>query len=291
MSITVFYSSHMVADSQGYSPSAAKPAQVLQSWQQMGYPLEILAPEPVSREQLYLAHDRVFVDGVLDGQQANGFGNRSKEVAASLPYTSGSMLAAARAALANGKGAVSPSSGFHHAGHNFAGGFCTFNGLMVTIMVLLSEGALKRVAILDLDEHWGNGSDDIIKKRNLADVVEHHSAAIDRRQAESWLLRLPELVTRLTQGCDLLIYQAGADSHVNDPLGGYLNTDQMKRRDELVFTTAQALGVPVAWNLAGGYQRGADGGIRPVLDLHDNTLDAFARITLGLKPNLKSTAT
>lgn len=85
MSIPVFYSSRMVADSQGYSPSAAKPAQVLQSWQQMGYPLEILAPEPVSREQLYLAHDRVFVDGVLDGQQANGFGNRSKEVAASLP--------------------------------------------------------------------------------------------------------------------------------------------------------------------------------------------------------------
>ena len=30
------------------------------------------------------------------------------------------------------------------------------------------------------------------------------------------------------------------------------------------------------WNLAGGYQRDAGGGIRPVLDIHDNTLVAFA---------------
>jgi hypothetical protein len=34
--------------------------------------------------------------------------------------------------------------------------------------------------------------------------------------------------------------------------------------------------IPVAWNLAGGYQRDAAGTIRPVLTIHDNTLHAFA---------------
>ena len=286
MSIPVFYTPNMVADSLAYSPSAAKPAQVMQSWLELGYPLDVLTPEAVTREQLYLAHDRHFIDGVLDCKQSNGFGNRSQEVADSLPYTSGSMLAAARHALANGKGAVSPSSGFHHAGHDFAGGFCTFNGLMVTVMALFAESRIRRVAILDLDMHWGNGTDDIIQRLGLRDSVRHHSSAPHRSRADAWLLKLPSVVTELTDGCDLLIYQAGADSHIDDPLGGYLSTEQMKRRDELVFSTAKALGVPVVWNLAGGYQRTADGGIRPVLDLHDNTLTAFAEITMELEPSL-----
>lgn len=91
MSIHVFFSSKMVADSQGYSPSAAIPALVVQSWLELGYPINVIEPAPVTRDQFYLAHDQQFVDGVLDGVQANGFGNRSKEVAASLPYTAGSM--------------------------------------------------------------------------------------------------------------------------------------------------------------------------------------------------------
>lgn len=282
MSLPVFYTPLMVADSQGYSPSAVKPALVMQSWLQLGYPIQVLEPAPVTRDQLYLAHDRQFIDAVLDGVQANGFGNRSREVAVSLPFTSGSMLAAARCALSNRKGAISPSSGFHHAGYDFAGGFCTFNGLMVTTMVLLNEDSIKRVSILDLDMHWGNGTDDIIQRLGLNDAVNHYSSAPRRSQSEAWLQQLPELVTNLTKNTDLLIYQAGADSHVDDPLGGYLDTEQMQRRDELVFATAKKLGVPVAWNLAGGYQRTRDGGIRPVLDLHDNTLKAFARITMEM---------
>jgi hypothetical protein len=51
----------------------------------------------------------------------------------------------------------------------------------------------------------------------------------------------------------------------------------MRLRDDTVFKAARNGGVPVAWNLAGGYQRLSDGSIRPVLDLHDNTLKAFAQ--------------
>jgi acetoin utilization deacetylase AcuC-like enzyme len=65
-----------------------------------------------------------------------------------------------------------------------------------------------------------------------------------------------------------LLYQAGADPHIADPLGGWLTTAQLRERDRLVFTRCKALGLPVAWNLAGGYQNP----LRKVLDIHDNTM-------------------
>src|SRR5439155_18554616 len=125
----------MVADSESFSPSARKPVEVVASWRALGVQFEIVAPDPVTIEQLALAHDRIFVEAVLAGKRNNGFGNRSRAVAASLPYTSGSMVAAARVAIESDSVAVAPCSGFHHAGYERASGFCTFNGLMITACV------------------------------------------------------------------------------------------------------------------------------------------------------------
>jgi acetoin utilization deacetylase AcuC-like enzyme len=69
-----------------------------------------------------------------------------------------------------------------------------------------------------------------------------------------------------------VLYQAGADIHVNDPLGGLLTTDQMRQRDRSVFANCARLRLPLVWNLAGGYRRDDKGGIEPVLALHRNTL-------------------
>ena len=69
--------------------------------------------------------------------------------------------------------------------------------------------------------------------------------------------------------CDIVLYQADADPHVDDLLGGWLTTDQLKIRDHLVFLEALKLGLPVAWNLAGGYQQP----LRRVLDIHDQTME------------------
>ena len=73
MQIPVFYSEQMVADSMGFSPSAGKPTEVVQSWQALGLPLQILPPTPASRTQLERAHERWYVQGVLDGSIQNGF--------------------------------------------------------------------------------------------------------------------------------------------------------------------------------------------------------------------------
>jgi acetoin utilization deacetylase AcuC-like enzyme len=278
MQLSVFYTDAMVADASSFSPSAGKPIEVLKSWRALGYPLEIISPEPVTASLLKLAHDPEFVDDLLAGKRNNGFGNRLPGVAASLPYTSGALLAAARHAIANKAGAIAPCSGFHHAGYDFAGGYCSFNGLMVTAAVLLAEGVVKKIGIIDFDQHWGNGTADIINRLGLSDTVVHYSPtnAFGRAtRATAFLDAIPALLD-IFSDCDLILYQAGADPHIDDPLGGWLTTEQLAQRDQLVFSGLRQRRIPVAWVLAGGYQRDAAGSLRPVLDIHDNTLRAFA---------------
>ncbi len=268
--IPVFFHSNQVAPADIASPSPYKPGLVVADWQARGFPIRIEAPSPVSRDQLALAHERGFIDGVLDLAIDNGFGNRSEKVAASLPWTSGSLLCAAREALANRQVAVSPTSGFHHACYGRAGGYCTFNGLMVAAVALLRDGAVRRIGILDCDFHYGNGTDDIIHRLSLRDHVRHATAGHGYpMRAEAFLAQLPRLVAGFAD-CDLLIYQAGADPHVNDPLGGFLTTEQLMERDRIVFRSTALHGIPVAWNLAGGYQDPVD----KVVRIHANTMQA-----------------
>lgn len=280
MQLTFHYTDHMVAEAGSYSPSASKPAQVMASWARLGWPMQIVEPLPVTEAQLCLAHDSDMVRGVLSCEKANGFSNRNSKVADSLPYTSGAMLSAARQALENGCGAIAPCSGFHHAGFDFVGGFCTFNGLMVTAQVLLKEGKVKRVGILDFDQHWGDGTADIIERLNLSGQIVHYSPCHDYgrpHRAGAFVADIPKLLQAFAD-CDLVLYQAGADPHIDDPLGGWLTTLELFNRDKQVFRTLRKMGIPVAWNLAGGYQRDSSGGIRPVLDIHDNTLKAYAAV-------------
>jgi acetoin utilization deacetylase AcuC-like enzyme len=277
--IPVFYTPKMVAESGCESPSAAKPTPVVASWRQQ-FPVEVIEPAPVTVEELARAHDRQFVEDVVACRRDNGFGNTSRDVARSLPYTTGSMLSAARHAIKTGGAAVAPCSGFHHATWDKCMGFCTFNGLMVTALALLEEG-VKRVGILDLDMHYGNGTDHIIGKLGLSDTtICHFTSGKDylfpAQAREFFNVRLPKELERMA-ACDVVLYQAGADPHVDDPHGGWLTTDELQRRDRVVFEALRSAKVPVAWNLAGGYQRDRDGGIRKVLAIHDNTMRECAR--------------
>lgn len=279
-SIPVFYSEKMVANTDSYSPSAAKPKAVVLAWKQLGLPVTLIEPTAANRKQLELAHDDIYVADVLNCATKNGFGNCSLEVAQSLAFTSGAMLAAAREALANGRVAVAPCSGFHHAGYDYGGGFCTFNGLMVTAKTLLDEGLVNRIGILDLDQHWGDGTQDIIKRLGVKEKIRHYHPTMDFRgsyDAHRFLESLSGIVAGFSD-CDLVLFQAGADPHIADPQGGWLTTDELQRRDRLVFEGLSTLDIPVAWNLAGGYQRAKDGSIRPVIEIHENTMKECVRV-------------
>jgi acetoin utilization deacetylase AcuC-like enzyme len=279
--IPVFYTPKMVADSESMSPSAAKPAKVVDSWLKQ-FPVEVIEPSPASRYEIARAHDPKWVDKVLACEADNGFANRSPAVAASLPYTSGAMLSAARHAIQTGKVAAAPCSGFHHAEHARPMGFCTFNGLMVTALALRAEGLAKTVGILDLDMHYGNGTDHILNKVGNDDKwCRHFTAGLTieypTQVKEFFADWLPNALLSLA-GCDVVLYQAGADPHIMDPFGGWMETDEMRLRDAIVFDSLSRNGVPVVWNLAGGYQVKPDGSIPAVLEIHDNTMRECVRV-------------
>lgn len=258
----------MVADSGGFSPSAAKPAAVVKAWTDTKMPIAIREPLVATFPMLYAAHDPHFVREVMDGTRPNGHGNTSGFLAATLPHTCGAMVSAVREAVSNGKGAAAPVSGFHHAGYDYTGGFCTFNGLMVAAM----DVPELEVGILDFDMHYGNGTDNIILTLDQGSRITHYTQGKykDPEDAEDWLRKLPRLLERF-EFCDVVLYQAGADPHIKDPLGGWLTTDQLFLRDLIVFKKLRDMQVPVAWNLAGGYQSDFD----KVVEVHVNTMRAF----------------
>ncbi len=272
--LAVFYSDDCVAESGSFSPSAGKPRLVVAAWRTAGLPLELRPVEPVSVGDLCAVHDAAYVRGVLEGRIDNGFGNRRADVARSLPYTSGALLCAARHALTAGV-ACAPVSGFHHAHAARAGGFCTFNGLVVTAARLLKDHTVRRMMILDLDMHYGDGTDELLSRLELVDRVENVTFGewfADPEEGEAYLARLEREVARFPD-FDLVLYQAGADVHVEDPLGGVLTTAQMRRRDQMVFRASAATGVPIAWNLAGGYQAP----VEKVIALHTQTMRECVR--------------
>lgn len=294
MRIPVFYMPEMVAsDNTSFSHSAGKPVEVVDSWlKAFGDRIEVCEFPPATREQLHAVHNPRFVDEVLACRASNGFGNRLPSVAASLPYTSGSMLAAAREAVENGKVACSTSSGFHHASYDNCFGFCTFNGLMVAAKALLDDKRAESIGILDYDAHWGNGTDAICKKlfdldsasprlfkqvAVLDDSVIHshfqrkvvHRTSNAHMSGPAFLDSIEDDFSAMRE-CDLILYQAGADMHCDDPVGGFTGctTTVLRQRDARVFELAKLNQTPIAWNLAGGYQTP----LRKVLDIHDNTM-------------------
>ena len=285
--IPIFYTPEQTAHGcESFSPSAGKPEKVVESWGGLCYqkgqhfPLETMYFKPLTMTQISLAHDPAYVRKVLRGERSNGFGNTNEEVARSLPFTTGSLANAALHVFKNGGVAVSPTSGFHHANYDQGGGFCTFNGLVIAAQMLRLKGA-RKVGILDCDMHYGDGTDQIIKQLDIAGSVRHWTFGaeqITKLTAQDWLEALPKIVSCFDD-CDVLLYQAGADPHIDDPLGGVLTSAQMAQRDRIVFQICKKLEIPLVWNLAGGYQKP----LRKVLDLHDATMTECVEVYLDEK--------
>lgn len=203
----------------------------------------------------------------------------------------GAMVDAAREALISKKPTCALVSGFHHAGYRqwkALGYFCTFNGLLVAAFKILNENhGVNNVAIIDCDQHWGNGTDDILselyltKSSTITHITfgERFSRPHHANQYLTWLQKDNHVENTLkANNCDLIIYQAGADVHVNDPYGGVLTTEQIAERDNLMFSIAKRLNIPIAWDLAGGYQIDKDGKIDEVIKIHLNTFQECQKV-------------
>jgi acetoin utilization deacetylase AcuC-like enzyme len=288
--LPVFYDSRMAAEADTYSPHVGKARRVVDDWKASGLLIRVEAAARASELAMSQAHRPGRVERLLRCEEDNGFGDRSTDVAAALPWSVGSMMSAAIFAAGSTdypQVACSPSSGFHHAGHDYSHGFCTINGLIVAAMAVKRAGLANRVTIIDCGFHYGDGTQDIIDTLKL-DWITHWSAGLSfmsesayggplpgyphtfKPTARDFLGSFPNIVKYFATKGDLVLYQAGADQHVNDPLGGFLTTEQMIERDRTLFWICREYNRPVAWNLAGGYQKP----LSKVVAIHENTFRA-----------------
>ena len=242
---------------------------------------------PGIKDRLRQLHDPEYVDAFIAGRAplAESQGWRwTPEIRDGVLAIQEGQLAAAAIALKEGL-AANVAQGFHHATYECGGGFCTFNGLAL----VAQEYPDRIIFVLDCDEHAGDGTENFVNRLgNLHQSTIHgasygcstieRSACFSFREPvthnwtayESALLRSFELIKDC--GADLVIYQAGADPHINDPLGSLgMTTEQMEKRDRMVFKFLLREEIPTLFVLAGGYQEPIREKLVP---LHLNTFAA-----------------
>lgn len=249
--------------------------------------VRLFAPEPATEAELGQIHDVAYIAKVLHGTDPYlEFGSWSKEGVASVLLTTGGMRDAVKVALQTGRSG-SLSSGLHHARRAYGTGYCTFNGLALAALEGLKT--VGRVGILDLDAHFGGGTAEILgddARVVLADVsvnsfdqwtardgARHYVECV--HDAECYLAAV-ERACAVLEGVELLIYNAGMDTHEN--AGGLkgITTEIIRRREARVVAWATQRNVPVLFALAGGYKWGGLT-LEGVARLHLETVKAFAR--------------
>jgi len=262
-------------------------------------------PAPLDAVDLLRVHTREYVDAVRTGEpralaESMKF-TWSPQLYPSVLLTGGGLLAAARRALTDGV-AAAVVSGFHHAHADHGEGFCTFNSLVVASELLHAAG-VPRIAVLDMDLHYGNGTASLALARpyfftmsiygndyhqNAAfrevdpvrhtDGANHQSIALANGSGrDAMLAALDDGVGRILAWGrpDLVLYQAGADPYREDPYSPLaLDHDDLRERDRRVFEWARAAAIPIAWVLAGGYTKDTS----KVVRVHLNTFDAALEV-------------
>lgn len=238
-------------------------------------PQQLQEPEPVTREQLCLAHEERYVlrvlNGALSAQEVRRIG---------LPWTPqlvmrsrcsvGGTVLAARAALRDGL-AGNLAGGTHHAHADYGSGYCTFNDVAVAVKMLHQENRAERILIVDLDVHQGDGTARIFAKDERVFTFSMHGARNfpfrkaqsdldiplpDGTQDAAYLAQLDAHLPRIFERAkpDLVFYLAGADPLHNDRLGRLgLSLEGLKVRDERVVGACGQRGIPLVLTLSGGY--------------------------------------
>jgi acetoin utilization deacetylase AcuC-like enzyme len=199
---------------------------------------------------------------------------------------------AAEAALQHGV-AMNLAGGTHHAFPHRGEGFCTFNDVAVAIRRLQRAGHVRRVAVVDLDVHQGNGTHACFAGDPDVFTFSMHGARNfpfhkvpgtldveldDGTGDDAYLAQLALHLPRVLHAArpDLVVYLAGADPHEGDRLGRLaLSFDGLRRRDWMVLESCREVGLPVCATIAGGY--GKD--VRDTVAVHLNTVRLLAQFS------------
>jgi len=254
---------------------------------------EELEPAPAAPiEALLAVHEAAYVEAVLartlDAAAVKRVGFPWSEglVARTLASVGGT-LAATEAALAGGSAdgrrfaiAGNLAGGTHHAHAGFGSGYCVFNDVAVAAVRALERGDVRRVLVLDLDVHQGDGTAALFAADERVFTVSLHGARNfparkersdldvalpDRTGDEPYLAALREALGRALELAhpDLAFVQGGVDPLATDRLGRLSLTHAgLEARDRLALTTLHRYAIPIVLTLGGGYARPIEDTVR-----------------------------
>jgi len=181
--------------------------------------------------------------------------------------------------------AMNVAGGTHHSFADRGEGFCVFNDFAIASNYLLNQKIVKRILIVDLDVHQGNGTAKIFEKNSRVFTFSMHGAKNyptkkersdldialpDKTEDDLFLKTLKETIPSLINKHkpDIILYLSGVDVLETDKLGRLSMTlDGCRKRDEIVFQTASKFGIPVAVSMGGGYSER----LKDIVEAHANT--------------------
>lgn len=236
----------------------------------------MLRPNRATITQLNLIHPYSYLDKVGEPEQLERvFGQEMFEVDASAiieqqRWMVGGTIRAARSVLSllGPRVIINLGGGLHHADADSGHGFCVFNDVAIAIAQLREDGYQRRILIIDLDLHQGDGTRRIFENDSTVftfsihandwddDPIEHDmSIPLGRAVGDGAYLdairkNLPIAFERARP--HLVFYVAGVDVAINDKLGEWrITADGILERDKFV---RESIGNrPSIWLLAGGY--------------------------------------
>ncbi|HLR51034.1 MAG TPA: histone deacetylase [Candidatus Sphingobacterium stercoripullorum] len=236
---------------------------------------QFFEPAKVAWDMLSLSHASEYIEHVLelnlDGKMVRriGFPLSRQLVEREQHIVQGTILAS-HYALEYGV-SFNSAGGTHHAGRDFGEGFCIFNDQAVAANSLLQSGGFKRIAIVDLDVHQGNGTAHIFDGSSQVFTLSMHAEnnypfkkekstldipLQDGLDDHAYLACLDENLKYLLETFkpEFVFYQAGVDVLATDKLGRLsLTMEGCRARDAMVFNALYKEGIPVQVSMGGGY--------------------------------------
>ncbi|VXB78833.1 conserved hypothetical protein [Flavobacterium sp. 9AF] len=177
------------------------------------------------------------------------------------------------------------AGGTHHAYATHGEAFCLLNDQAIATQFLLNNKLAKKILIIDLDVHQGNGTAEIFKSNSNVFTFSTHGKSnypfkkeksdldiefLDNTNDDVFLKTISEIIPRLIeqQKPDFIFYLAGVDILASDKLGKLSCTiDGCKKRDEIVFELCHEYQIPVQVSMGGGYSPE----IKTIIEAHTNT--------------------
>lgn len=232
-------------------------------------------PEPLNDEAISLCHDVEYWQSLKHQTiDAKAMRKTGFPLSQALVYRealiAGGTWMAAQFALREGA-ALNIAGGTHHSYANRGEGFCLLNDIALASCLLLKHKLAKRILVVDLDVHQGNGTAHIFRNESRVFTFSMHGAKNypHHKEVSDCDVELPdgtgdtqylELLEWHLNQCmqqhnpDFLFFQSGVDVLAQDKLGRLgLSMIGCKLRDTLVFERAYKQGIPIVAAMGGGY--------------------------------------